>query len=89
LILIHFIISLPPYISGFLTGVALCVGVGAVYAWIVRLTKPARSHDADENCLQIDNKFTIPDYTKIPILEIPAVKEYQQINKYQVGHLYL
>ncbi|XP_021935700.1 testis-expressed protein 2 isoform X4 [Zootermopsis nevadensis] len=83
LILIHFIISLPPYISGFLCGIALSIGVAAVYAWILRLTKPAKSHSSDENCLQIDDKFIIPDYTKIPILEVPAVKEYHQINKYQ------
>jgi hypothetical protein len=89
LILIYFIISLPPYISGFLSGIALSVGVGAVYSWIVCLTKPAKSHDSDENCVQIDKKFVIPDYTKIPVMEVPAVKEYHQINKYQVGHLYL
>lgn len=89
LILVYFMISLPPYITGFLNGIAVSIVVGAVYAWIVRLSKPAKSRDSDESCLQIDKKFSIPDYTKMPILEIPAAKEYHQVNKYQVGHLCL
>jgi hypothetical protein len=85
-IIIYVMIPLSPYISGFLNGIVVSVGVSAVCSWIVRLTKPAKSHVSNESCLQI-NKFSIPDYTKMPILEIPAVKEYHQIIKYQVGHL--
>lgn len=88
-ILIYFIIPLPPYILGFLSGIAISVGVGVVYAWIVRLTKPTKSRDSDGSGIQIGNKFSVPDYSKMPILEIPAVKEYHQIMKYQVGHLCL
>lgn len=88
-ILIYFIIPFPPWIWGFLSGIAVSIGVGFVYSWIVRLTKPVNSRDSDGSGIQTGNKFTVPDYTKMPILEIPAVKEYHQIMKYQVGHLCL
>ena len=88
-ILIYFLIPFPPWIWGFLSGIAVSVGVGVVYFWILRLTKPAKSCDLDGSGIQTGNKFSVPDYTKMPILEIPAVKEYHQIVKYQVGHLCL
>jgi hypothetical protein len=86
-ILIYFLIPLSPYISGFLNGILVSIGVGAVYAWIVRLKKPMKLHELGGSDIQSGNKFSFPDYTKMPILEIPAVKEYHQIMKYQVGHL--
>lgn len=88
-ICMYFMIPLSPYISGFINGIAVSIGVGIVYAWIVRLINPTKSHNSDESCLQIDKKFSIPDYTKVPILEIPAIKEYHQLNKYEVGHMFL
>jgi len=88
-IVIYFIIPLPPWMWGFLSGIAVSIGVGVVYFWIVRLTKPVKSRDSDDSHVQTGNKFSIPDYTKMPILEIPAVREYHQIKKYQVGHLSL
>jgi hypothetical protein len=87
-ILLYFIIPLPPYIWGFLSGIAVSMGVGFVYSWLVRLTKPMQSHGSDGSGIQT-GKFSVPDYTKMPILEIPAVREYHQIMKYQVGHLCL
>ena len=88
-VLIYFIIPLPPCIWGFLGGIAVSIGVGVVYSWIVRLTKPMKSRDSDGSGIETGNKFGVPDYTRMPILEIPAVKEYHQIMKYQVGHLCL
>lgn len=87
-ILIYLMIPLSPYISGFINGIIVSIGVGVVYAWILRLINPTKLH-SDESCLQIDKKFSIPDYTKVPILEIPAIKEYHQLNKYEVGHMFL
>jgi len=86
---LYFIIPFPPWIWGFLSGIAVSVGVGVVYSWIVRLTKPVESRDSDGSDVRTGNKFSVPDYTKMPILEIPAVKEYHQIMKYQVSHLCL
>jgi hypothetical protein len=86
---LYFIIPFPPWIWGFLSGIAVSVGVGVVYSWIVRLTKPVESRDSDGSGVRTGNKFSVPDYTKMPILEIPAVKEYHQIMKYQVSHLCL
>lgn len=88
-ILIYYIIPFPPWMWGFLSGIAVSIGVGVVYSRIVRLTKPVMSHDSDGSGVQTGNKFSVPDYTKMPILEIPAVREYHQIMKYQVGHLCL
>ena len=88
-VLMYFIIPLPPWMWGFLSGIAVSIGVGVVYSWILRVTKPMNSHDSDGSGVQSGNKFNVPDYTKLPILEIPAVKEYHQIMKYQVGHLRL
>lgn len=88
-ILIYFIIPFPPWIWGFLSGISVSIGVGFVYFWIARVTKPVKSGDSDGSGVQTGNKFSVPDYTKMPILEIPAVKEYHQIIKYQVGHLCL
>ncbi|XP_023714562.1 testis-expressed protein 2 isoform X3 [Cryptotermes secundus] len=82
-IFIYFMIPLSPYISGFINGIAVSIGVAVVYAWIVHLINPTKSHNSDESCLQIDKKFSIPDYTKVPILEVPAIKEYHQLNKYE------
>lgn len=82
-ILMYFIIPLSPYISGFLSGIAISIGVGVTYSWIACLMKPMKSLDSDGSGIQIRNKFSVPDYTKMPILEIPAVKEYHQIMKYQ------
>jgi hypothetical protein len=87
-ILVYFMIPLSPYISGFVNGIIVSIAVGVVYAWIFRLINPTKSH-SDESYLQIDKKLSIPDYTKVPILEISAIKEYHQLNKYEVGHMFL
>lgn len=88
-VLLYFMIPFPPWMWGFLSGIAVSVGVGFVYSLIVRLTKPVKSSVSDGSGVQTGDKFSVPDYTKMPILEIPAVKEYHQIMKYQVGHLCL
>jgi hypothetical protein len=88
-ILIYSMVPLSPYISGFINGIVVSVGVAVVYVWILRLINPTKSHNSEESCLQINKKFSIPDYTKLPILEIPAIKEYHQLNKYEVGHVFV
>jgi hypothetical protein len=87
-ILIYVMIPLSPYISGFINGIMVSIGAGVLYVWVLRLISPTKSH-SDENRLQIDKRFSVPDYTKVPILEIPAIREYHQLNKYEVGRMFL
>ncbi|XP_069685318.1 testis-expressed protein 2 isoform X2 [Periplaneta americana] len=82
-IIIYCLIPLSPYISGFLSGIALSVGIGAIYFKITRLTAPSDSNVPDDGILQMGTEFRIPDYSSMPILEVPKVKEYHHINKYQ------
>ncbi|PSN49759.1 hypothetical protein C0J52_08478, partial [Blattella germanica] len=79
---IYYMIPLPPFISGLISGIVIVLGLTSLKYWIDRLVSPQHTA-SQENVLQGDKEFIIPDYSNLPILEIPAVKEYHHIDRHQ------
>ncbi|KAJ9574852.1 hypothetical protein L9F63_007977, partial [Diploptera punctata] len=81
-ILIYYIFPLPPFLSGLIGGIVITLGISAVYSKVKPVISPQLTV-SEEFILKHDNEFALPDYTRMPILEIPPVKEYHHINKYR------
>ncbi|CAG2056967.1 unnamed protein product [Timema podura] len=76
----YFLFQLPTYLSGFLCGVLMTVASYTLFLRLFDILKPSPSMLVDVDVAS--ERFAVPDYSKMPILEIPAVKEYQPINKH-------
>ena len=83
-ILLYYIFPLPPFLSGFISGIAITLGISVLYSKVKNVFSPHLTA-SEEFILQQDKEYGIPDYIRLPILEIPPIKEYHHINKYHVG----
>lgn len=75
LLLFYFSFSIPVYISGFVAGVLFTLSLVTMYNKIFG-TQPSLT----------DLTFSMPVYNSQAILEIPAVKEYQPVAKFEVRY---
>nr|CAD7396238.1 unnamed protein product [Timema cristinae] len=76
----YFLFQLPTYLSGFLCGVLMTVASYTLFLRLCDILKPTPSMLVDVDVAS--ERFAVPDYSKMPILEIPAAKEFHPINKH-------
>nr|CAD7574493.1 unnamed protein product [Timema californicum] len=69
----YFLFQLPTYLSGFLCGVLMTVASYTLFLRLCDILKPTPSMLLDVDVAS--ERFAVPDYSKMPILEIPAAKD--------------
>lgn len=72
IVLSYYVIPMPAFLSGFLVGVLLTALAFSFLQWLWAPPEPKEP-------------FRIPDYSQLPILSVPAPKEYRVMNRYQVS----
>ncbi|KAG8235985.1 hypothetical protein J437_LFUL015139 [Ladona fulva] len=71
---------LPSFLSGILVGFSISVAVSLfVHWWYYGSWLPSPT----QPLTNISEAFIVPDYGRLPILEVPAAKEYQPVPRYE------
>lgn len=78
-LLFYFCMSIPVYISGFVAGSMFTLAATGVYNKFFSFNTKTTG--------LTDKPFNMPIYSTQAILEIPAVKEYQPVTKFEVENL--